>query len=866
MISGKNSARKMTRLEKNASDRLKRSQKEAKKLKKTLGTTLNWLDNLNVFADRMTVGTGNTSQIIQGLLLQPHNIFIDDTKEIEHRLRNLQMCIKNFPDEVWITPVYSPVNIDKHVQELNDSYSNEKDETFREMLERDLDKAYEFQRRNKEIDFFVMIRNHDERHLAKMIDDLYYAFRSAGFNPRLLNKRDYYNYIQFLFENPLITDYHFSMGMLSCLNQSYIYDQETDRYKYVDSTDDLSDYGDPVLNMMQENVSMKKSRLAPTSFAEYDDYLIIGEKYVGILLVTSLPRIFPEGLLCEWLNNRNVRMFISICSSNFDVNKSMRRNLQEDQQRLMKTSDPVESEQISHDIEFLQMSIDQYVSDKDKMHSVTIMFSIYADTKEEMEEIRFDLRQNLNSNSFSTVIPRFMMDQSFKMQTPLWTKIDQPYIIRTNYGVLLSSRSVAGLYPFVFETLKDPKGFLLGQELQNAGIIIWDPAFYYHDPSQAPGEGRINGNIVVCGGSGSGKTTMMDLTIRYFIKERMRVIWIDPENSNINMTRVYGGTVVDWGKRENMINIFDLKPVSTEDDEDDEKMYDTDLAIKQVIEDVNTILQLLFPDITEDILALTGDLIVKTYNSEGIITGPDGRYPSFKGIRKEDMPTFREFDQVLRAEIDEKRKLRGFEEEVRLLNNLKIKMSRILGEWEHFFVGHTTVDLPEDSRQILSFATKKLFNAPENLQNALYYIMFKYAWTLCLDKNVNSAFVIDEAHTMILKNRIADLVAQFFRRSRKYYNIMLVGTQEPRDFADDKVLTQGKAIFNNSAYKMIMGLNMDACNDISKLTRLNESEKEIIMDFEQGQGLLVCGTRRIPVRVLVTSSEKKEMGIDYDHD
>ena len=64
---------------------------------------------------------------------------------------------------------------------------------------------------------------------------------------------------------------------------------------------------------------------------------------------------------------------------------------------------------------------------------------------------------------------------------------------------------------------------------------------------------------------------------------------------------------------------------------------------------------LIIKDITEDILALTGDLIVKTYDSAGIIPGPDGRYPSFKGIRKEDMPTFREFNQVLRTEIDEKR-------------------------------------------------------------------------------------------------------------------------------------------------------------------------------------------------------------------
>ena len=89
---------------------------------------------------------------------------------------------------------------------------------------------------------------------------------------------------------------------------------------------------------------------------------------------------------------------------------------------------------------------------------------------------------------------------------------------------------------------------------------------------------------------------------------------------------------------------------------------------------------------------------------------------------------------------------------------------------------------------------------------------------------------------------------------------MLLGTQEPSDFADAKIITQGKAIFNNSVYKLLMNLDLDAATDIGKLVTINQNEKNLIMDFNQGEGLFVCGNRRIPIKVMVTQKELIEMG------
>ena len=60
---------------------------------------------------------------------------------------------------------------------------------------------------------------------------------------------------------------------------------------------------------------------------------------------------------------------------------------------------------------------------------------------------------------------------------------------------------------------------------------------------------------------------------------------------------------------------------------------------------------------------------------------------------------------------------------------------------------------------------------------------------------------------------------------------------------------------------MIMHLDKDDISDISKLVRLNSNETELIQRFTQGDALFVCGNRRIPISVLATDKELREMGM-----
>ena len=52
-----------------------------------------------------------------------------------------------------------------------------------------------------------------------------------------------------------------------------------------------------------------------------------------------------------------------------------------------------------------------------------------------------------------------------------------------------------------------------------------------------------------------------------------------------------------------------------------------------------------------------------------------------------------------------------------------------------------------------------------------------------------------------------------------------------------------------------MGLKKQAVEDLAKLIDLNENEMESIKYYDQGDGLFVCGNRRMRIQVIATQYE-----------
>ena len=601
---------------------------------------------------------------------------------------------------------------------------------------------------------------------------------------------------------------------------------------------------------------VRKSRLTPTNLQIKSTHLVIGDVYKKSLLVTQLPRIFDVGMLSVYTSNPSIKVFMRTEKMKLNCAALLKKEYNEKKREFDTAGyDPQKQQLLSDELRSLNTYIQEIIQNGDMTHNVIIIFTVQADNQKELESRAKDLQMRLQSDGFKVTGVNLMQENLMRVGTPIFKDSLLPDVIEQNIGIPLPSLGLAGLWPFIFETMKDPDGFIMGYETGNHGIICFDPYFYRNNKRQAVVEKRMNGNMVLVGASGAGKTTTMDLIVLYLRRMKKKLIWIDPENKNQYMTKKYGGTYVNWGRKNNIINIFDLKPISVEDDEDPSIMWDTETAIFNVVDDIKITLRYLIPSIADDTLNIIGDVAKLTYKKAGIpLTG------SFKGLSYNDYPTFSDFDLIIDQEIKKESKKKTITKRLDLLEDLKLKITPLLNEWSMYFNGHTTINISDDPGQIISFGTKVLYNKSTNLKNALNRIMYQFAWSLCLDDTEDSAFLFDEAHTQIHDVITAELIAQFVRRSRKYRNLSIIGTQEPKDFAVDQVLIHGKSNFNRSTYKIIMSLEHDAVNDLCKLCTLNDNECNLIEQFLQGDALFIAGNRRIPMHVVATDRELSEMG------
>ena len=152
-------------------------------------------------------------------------------------------------------------------------------------------------------------------------------------------------------------------------------------------------------------------------------------------------------------------------------------------------------------------------------------------------------------------------------------------------------------------------------------------------------------------------------------------------------------------------------------------------------------------------------------------------------------------------------------------------------------------------------------NSDTNIRDALLFNALRFAWGLCLNE-YTTVLSVDEAHVLLgSQNTLgAEFLAQIQRRARKYNTGTIIITQQPTDFVGDNMIMHGKAIFDNASYYLVMQLKKQAAEDLSRLIDLNDNEIENVKRYGQGNGLFVCGNRRMQINVIVTGDELESFG------
>ena len=586
-----------------------------------------------------------------------------------------------------------------------------------------------------------------------------------------------------------------------------------------------------------------KTQLAPKGLQFRPGDFIISDKYATILTVIAYPRYISPGYLSNLTSMSGIKVVIKHIPLPFStIQKMMNKEIAHLKQRYQEENDKTIQERVRQDYETLEQFISMLASTQSKIYDFQMHIMITANNQEELDAKKIQVKNYIEAMELRAVPLRFEQEKVFKSIIPIFAEQD----IEKRIGTPIPSTSIAAMYPFIFDSIKDPGlSTLIGVDF-SGGVILFNQFLYQKKKEH----NRNNANLIILGTSGSGKSTAAKLMLRSHIRNNYQLVVIDPEGELEDMTKMYGGDFIDLGKggEYGMINPLE---VIMDADEEEIKQGLGYTVLTRTLQTLKAFIKYYSPDIEEDVLTLFSEVVQDTYKRFGIDFNTD-----FAKFTSKDFPTFKDVYATIRGKL---MSMSDATHEKAIMEKLELKVRAIVKELKYYFDGHTTIKPNSD---FIVFNIREIMNADENVRNALFFNILKYAWGLTLDKSVNTVLTVDEAHVLLSGSNTlgADFLAQVQRRARKYNTGTIIITQQPSDFSDQKVITQGKAIFDNASYYLVMGLKKQAVEDLSKLIDLNDNEKESIKRYQQGDALFVCGSRRMQIHIVATDKELESFG------
>jgi len=586
-----------------------------------------------------------------------------------------------------------------------------------------------------------------------------------------------------------------------------------------------------------------KAEVAPKGMDFKPTEFMISGKYCTIMTVVSFPKQIGVGYLSDITSVSGVKAVIKHIPIQFStMQKMINKEIADLKTRYQTERDNTMQERYRLDIESLQSFVSMLAATQSRIFDFQLHLMITADNKEDLEMKKMQVRGYLDAMGMRAISMMFEQEKVLKSIIPIFPKQD----VEERVGTPIPSPTIAAMYPFIFDSIKDPgESCLFGIDF-SGGVILFNQFLYQIKKEH----NRNNANMIMLGTSGSGKSTAAKVLLRTHLRNGCKLVCIDPEGELEEMSKNFGGDFISLGKGGQFGMINPLEVVVDADEEDIAQGLGYTI-LTRTLQELKAFMKYYSPSIEEDVLAMFSEVVQDTYKRYKIDFDTD-----FTQLSANDYPTFDDVYATIKGRL---LSMPDQSHEKDVMERLELKIRPLVKELRYYFTGHTSLSIESD---FIVFNIREIINSDENIKNALFFNVLKYAWGLCLEKDINTVLYVDEAHVLLSSHNElgAEFLAQIQRRSRKYNTGTIIITQQPTDFAAPNMIMHGKAIFDNASYYLVMGLKKQAVEDLAQLIDLNENEKEGIKFYNQGEGLFVCGSRRMRISVVATQEELDSFG------
>lgn len=543
--------------------------------------------------------------------------------------------------------------------------------------------------------------------------------------------------------------------------------------------------------------------IAPSALKVTPRELNLGDKMVRSFFVISYPRFLSDSWFSPVINLDRV-FDISIYVHPIDtatILRQFKKKVAEVQSQIHTREnkglvrDPV-LDTAYQDLEILRDSLQQA---QEKIFDVGLYFSIYAESKDELDKFESEIKSILEAKLVYVKPALFQQEEGFRTVIPTAQDI---------LGVhsKLNSAPLSSLFPFISFDLTSDKGILFGINRHNSSLILFDRF------------SLENYNSVTFAKAGSGKSYATKLEILRTLMFETDVLVIDPEREYEFLAEATGGRYFNISlTSDHHINPFDLPPAREDESSSD--------ILRSNIVNLVGLFRLMLGGLTPEEDAIVDRAIAETYALKDITPESD-----FSNVEP---PLLSDFEYVLSG-------MEGGE-------SLAQKLSKYTrGTWSGFINRPTNVDINK------RFVVFSLRDMEDELKPVAMYLVTHFIWNAVRKQLKKRLLVIDEAWWMMKSEDTASFLFGLAKRGRKYYLGMSTITQDVEDFLRSPY---GMPIITNSSIQLLLKQSPTAIDMISQTFNLTEEEKYLLLESDVGEGIFFAGIKHVAIKIIASYTE-----------
>ncbi len=543
--------------------------------------------------------------------------------------------------------------------------------------------------------------------------------------------------------------------------------------------------------------------IAPSSVEVDFGHIRVGDKFHRTYFVVGYPRFVSANWLeplIDFDESLNISMFVYPASSS-DALDDIKRKIAEMQATLeqQEQDHKVLDPRVSAALEDAMAVQEELAKGIERFFQYSLYITLVADDAKAIADASKRLKTLLASILIMAKPATLQMEAGFKASIPLAQ--DQLYLSRN-----MDTTSLASTFPFTSATLTQDKGVMYGLNQLNGSLIIFDRY------------SLENGNEVVFGKSGAGKSYLIKLEMMRQFMFGTEVIVIDPEGEYGSITNALGGEYLEFTPASPIkINPFDLSGRYEEGQ--------NELGLK--ILSLHALLRIVLGEIDAQHDAILDRALVETYKLRGITTDPS--------TQNRQPPLMEDLYKVLL----------GMEDEVS--RDLALRLERFIkGSMAGIFNQQSNFDI---KNPMTVFSTRGL---EDQLRPVAMQIILDFIWTRVRKDLRKRLLILDEAWYLMKYQDSASFIHGIAKRARKYYLALTTATQDVQDFLSTDY---GKAILSNSSIQMLLKQSPTEIDLVSQIFYLSEQEKQLLLSANVGEGLFFAGQSHVAMRVVAAPFE-----------